>query len=219
MTTNFGDLAAALDLREPDGRKDVPPGGGWQQGLPTLRGDKVTLRELRRADAPALLEAVSDVEVARFLSSPPASAAATERFIEWTRVQRAVGSYACFAVVPNHQERVAGIFQLRRLDPAFATAEWGFVLHSGSWGTGAFMDAATLVLRFAFGVCGVRRLEARVAAANQRGHGALRKVGAVKEGVIRRMLPKDDGYLDEVVWTLTATGAPALRPPSVARLH
>ena len=54
------------------------------------------------------------------------------------------------------------------------------------WGTGMFAEGARLVLDFAFDVIGVHRLEARAAVANGRGNGALRKIGAVQEGLLRR---------------------------------
>ena len=79
-----------------------------------------------------------------------------------------------------------GIFQVRSLEPGFGTAEWGFAMGSQYWGSGMFTEGARLVLDFAFDVIGANRLEARAAVANGRGNGALRKLGAVQEGVLRR---------------------------------
>jgi RimJ/RimL family protein N-acetyltransferase len=218
MATNFRDAAPGAGIQDDVAYADSCAAGNWQRELPLLRGEVVTLRELRQADAPALLEMVSTERVTRFLAPPPADAAAAEQFIEWTHLQRAAGSYACFAVVRNPEDRAIGLFQVRRLDPAFATAEWGFVVHSAFWGTGVFTEAAMLMLRFAFGVCGVRRLEARVAAANGRGNGALHKMGAVKEGTGRRAVA-EGRYVDEVVWTLTAAKGGRSRLLSGPRVH
>lgn len=218
MATNFREAAPGVDMQDDIAYAETCGGARWQRGLPLLRGDIVTLRELRPTDAPALLEMVSKAEVTRFLAPPPANPAAIERFIEWTHQQRAAGSYACFAAVRNPEDRAIGLFQIRRLDPAFDTAEWGFVVDSAFWGTGVFAEAATLMLRFAFGVCGVRRLEARVAAANGRGNGALRKVGAVKEGTGHPVVAEGRDA-DEVVWTLTPAEGGRSEPPSRPRVH
>ena len=51
---------------------------------------------------------------------------------------------------------------------------------------------------------GVQRLEARSAIENGRGNGALRKIGAVREGVLRRAFRKDDRLLDAALWTILA---------------
>ncbi|MGH9313983.1 MAG: GNAT family N-acetyltransferase [Vicinamibacterales bacterium] len=174
----------------------------WRRALPLLAGGKVLLRELRASDAPALLAVLATEEVARFISPPPTTVEGFERFIAWTHRRRAAGDYVCFAVVPAGSDTAVGIFQIRQLDPSFTTAEWGFALGSAYWGTGVFMDAATLALRFAFESIGVHRMEARAAIRNGRGSGALAKIGAVREGLLRKSFLKDGEYLDQALWSI-----------------
>ena len=174
----------------------------WRQSLPVLTGSMVTLRELRLSDAPSLLAMLSTDEVARFISPPPTTVEGFERFIAWTHRERAAGNYICFAVVPHGMDTAIGIFQVRQLEPGFATAEWGFALGSAFWGTGMFLDGAKLVVDFSFDVVGAHRLEARAAVANGRGNGALRKVGAVQEGVLRKSFLRNGEYLDQTLWTI-----------------
>ena len=174
----------------------------WRQSLPVLTGSMVTLRELRLSDAPSLLAMLSTEEVARFISPPPTTVEGFERFIAWTHRERAAGNYVCFAVVPHGMDTAIGIFQVRQLEPGFATAEWGFALGSAFWGTGVFLDGAKLVVDFTFDVVGAHRLEARAAVANGRGNGALRKVGAVQEGVLRKSFLRNGEYLDQTLWTI-----------------
>ena len=192
--------------------------GHWQRRLPALDGVSLTLRELRVADAAALLTMLTCDDVARFISPPPASIDGFERFIRWTHAEREAGRYVCFAIVPHGMETPVGIFQVRQLEPGFATAEWGFALSSAFWGQGLFMEGAQLVLDFAFDVLGVHRLEARAAVRNGRGNGALRKLGAVQEGLLRRSLLRNGEYLDQVLWTILDSDrapAPAQGRPSV----
>ena len=179
-----------------------PAGTAWQQQLPVLIGSKATLRELRLADAPALLAMFSTEEVSRFVSPAPSSVEGFERFISWTHRERAAGNDVCFAVVPHGMETAIGIFQLRQLKPLFGTAEWGFALGSAFWGSGVFVDGARLVVDFAFDVIGSHRLEARAAVANGRGNGALRKLGAVQEGFLRKSFLQGGDYLDQKIWTI-----------------
>ena len=114
----------------------------WRKALPVLTGSMVTLRELRLSDAPSLFAMLTTEEVARFISPPPTTVEGFERFIAWTHRQRAAGSYICFAVVPHGMDTAIGIFQVRQLEPGFATAEWGFAIGSAFWGTGVFLDGA-----------------------------------------------------------------------------
>jgi RimJ/RimL family protein N-acetyltransferase len=106
--------------------------------------------------------------------------------------------------VPNGSELPIGIFQIRSLEPAFGTSEWGFAIAEEFWGSGAFMDGAKLTVDFAVDILGVRRLEARAATKNGRGMGALRKLGAVQEGLLRRSLLRNGEYLDQTLWTILA---------------
>jgi RimJ/RimL family protein N-acetyltransferase len=174
----------------------------WRRALPVLRGESITLRELRVSDAPALLAMLTSEEVARFISPPPATVDGFERFIRWTQAERQAGRYLCFGIVPAGFDTVVGIFQVRQMDPGFATAEWGFAMGSAFWGRGLFMEGAALILDFVFDTIGVHRLEARAAVRNGRGNGALRKLGAVQEGVLRGSLLRDGEYLDQVLWAM-----------------
>jgi len=194
----------------------------WRQGLPTLRGRQVVLRELRASDAASLFALLTTEEVARFISPPPSTVAGFERFIEWTLRQRAVGTYACFAVTVAGFDTAIGIFQVRSTEPGFATAEWGFAIGSDFWGTGVFQDGAALVLDFAFDTIGVHRLEARAAVRNGRGNRALQKLGAVQECRLRRSFLKNGEYLDQMLYAMLDTDWRGSRAPvsaSPVRVH
>ena len=198
----FRDADEVIDVQAVMASARAVTTSDWRQALPTLTGSTVTLRELRLSDAPSLLAMLATEEVARFISPPPTTVEGFERFIAWTHRERAAGNYVCFAVVPHNMDTAIGIFQVRQLGPSFGTAEWGFAIGSAFWGTGVFVESATQVVDFAFDVIGVRRLEARAATANGRGNGALRKMGAVQEGVLRRSFLRDGEYLDQILWTL-----------------
>jgi ribosomal-protein-alanine N-acetyltransferase len=193
------DDAVAFALPAVDGASNATD---WRNGLPTLNGSLVTLRDLRTSDAAALHAALTTEAVSRFISPPPTTVEGFERFIDWTHRQRAAGGYVCFAVVRRGSDIAVGLFQVRSLTPGFDTAEWGFALDSEFWGTGMFLDGARLTLDFVFDEIGVRRLEARAALVNGRGNGALRKLGAVQEGVLRASFPRNGRYFDQALWTI-----------------
>lgn len=174
----------------------------WKTGLPVLTGSRITLRELRVSDAPSLFAMLTTEEVARFISPPPTTVEGFERFIMWANRERAAGNYACFAIVPHGMDTAVGLFQVRQLEPGWGTAEWGFAMGSAFWGTGLFAEGAQMVLQFAFETIGVHRLEARAAVLNGRGNGALRKLGAVREGILRRSFLRDGQYLDQALWAI-----------------
>jgi len=174
----------------------------WRSGLPVLTGGWVTLRELRTDDAASLFTLLTTEEVARFISPPPSSVEGFEKFIEWTLRQRTVGTYACFAVTLKGFDTAIGIFQVRAGDTGFETAEWGFAIGSAFWGTGVFQEGAGMLLEFAFDTLNVRRLEARAAVQNGRGNGALIKMGAVQEAILRKSFVKNGRTYDQVLFSI-----------------
>jgi RimJ/RimL family protein N-acetyltransferase len=174
----------------------------WRQVLPVLSNGVLTLRELRVSDAEALLELLTSEEVSRFISPPPTTVDGFERFIAWAQRERAAGRYICFAVVPEGMDTAIGIFQVRQLDPLFTTAEWGFAIGRAFWGSGVFATAARMTIDFSFEAVGIHRLEARAVVANGRGNGALAKLGAVKEAILRRSFLRNGRHYDQALWSI-----------------
>lgn len=176
----------------------------WRATVPTLLNADVRLRELRVADAPALLSMLTTEEVVRFISPPPTTIAGFQQFIEWSHRQREAGRYVCFGIVPEGYDVAVGIFQLQMSETP--NAEWGFAMGSPFWGTGLFVKGAEAMSDFAFRGVGLDRLDARAAVVNGRGNGALRKLGAVREGVIPDGLVRNGRSLDQYSWSLCPEG-------------
>ena len=192
----------------------------WADDLPTLHGTFVDLRPFQRSDAHALSAVLAGEDVTRFITEPPTSVEAFERFIDRHESDARSGTAFVMAVVPHGLEIPVGLLQVRRLDPQFETAEWGFVVGAAFWGTGIFPDAAQLLLQFAFNTVGIQRLEARCVVRNGRGHGVLRKLGAVQEGVLRQAMRLRGDLHDQALWAILANEWRALRRPAAdLRVH
>jgi len=174
----------------------------WQSKLPVLCGPNVTLRDVRRSDAPSLLRLLSTEEVTRFVAPPPTTLEGFEQFIDWVNGQRAAGQYICYAVVPRGGTTAIGLIQVKQLQGSFDTAEWGFVFGQPFWGTGMFVEAAKMVLEFTFETLGTQRLEARVVVANGRGNGALHKLGARCEAVLRQTFSSNGQRWNQFLWSI-----------------
>lgn len=188
--------------RTPESQRGQSSAFDWHFGLPTLRTEKVTLREVRDSDAPALLAMLTAEEVAEFISPLPRTVEGFHGFIKEVHDERLAGNSFCFGIVPDGYDDAMGLFQVRQLEPGFGSAEWGFALGSPFWGSGVFQEGARIVVDFAFGVVGVHRLEARSIASNGRGNAALRKMGATQEGVLRRSFLRNGRYYDQILWSI-----------------
>ena len=176
----------------------------WRDGLPELLNPTVLLREVGVEDAPALLAHLGTAEVSRFIQPLPTTVEGFEGLITSARRERADGRGVCYSVVPAGGDHAVGIFRLTALEAGFATAEGTCVLGSAYWGSGLFLATARMVLDFAFDTLGVVRLEARAVTMDGRGNGALRKVGAVQEGVLRRSFKRYGKRYDQLLWSVLA---------------
>ena len=179
----------------------------WRLELPTLTARLVTLREAATSSgsAPRLMDLL--------LAWPtPRVSASTSSVSELVSVQQLLDRIAArsrgrhgaspICITISSTRAVAGLIQARQIDLSWESGEWECTLAPSWRGTGIFLEAARLIGSFAFGTVGVHRLEARVLLQNGRANGALRKLGAVQEGVLRDSVRRGIDYLDQVLWSV-----------------
>lgn len=177
-------------------------GTDWRRELPTLAGRSVTLREPAPQDLGALVDLLSVSDTSRFSLDEPVTDVGVRSFIDRVIRDRGAGLSLTYVVVLNATSAIVGVAQVRQLEPSFETAEIECTLAPSVRGTGVFLEAARLVGSFVFGSVGAHRLEARVLLQNGRANGALRKLGAVQEGILRRSVRRGGEYLDQVLWSV-----------------
>lgn len=174
----------------------------WRAALPVLTGRLVTLLEPVAHHAGPLLDLFATGEVGRFGLEEPVTEETVQQLIARAQVERGSGTALTYLVGVGSMRTFAGVIQVRQLDPMFETAEWECLIAPAWRGTGVFVEAARLVASFVFGSVGAYRLEARVLVQNGRANGALRKIGAVQEGVLRRSVRRGGEYFDQVLWSV-----------------
>ena len=174
----------------------------WRSELPTLTARLVTLREPSSSDLRSLMDVLLLGDASRFGIDEPVSEVAVQQLLDRIARDREAGVAFSFLVTISSTRAVIGLVQARQIDLSWESAEWECTLAPSWRGTGAFLETARLVGSFAFGTVGVHRLEARVLLQNGRANGALRKLGAVQEGVLRESVRRGNAYLDQVLWSV-----------------
>jgi RimJ/RimL family protein N-acetyltransferase len=87
------------------------------------------------------------------------------------------------------------------------------------WGTVVNPEAKLLLLGHCFDDCGYGRVKIQTDALNTRSQAAIAKLGAQREGVLRRHMRREDGtFRDTVVFSILAVEWPAVRSALQARL-
>jgi RimJ/RimL family protein N-acetyltransferase len=174
----------------------------WRTELPSLTGRVVSLREPVTHDLGPLVDLLSLGDATRFGVDEPVSEVGVQELIERFARERASGLAFTYVITLATARTIVGLVQVRQLDPSFEAAEWECTIAPSSRGSGIFLEAARLVGSFAFGTIGTHRLEARVLLQDGRANGALRKLGAVQEGILRRSVRRAGEYFDQVLWSL-----------------
>jgi RimJ/RimL family protein N-acetyltransferase len=191
----------------------------WRTGLPALAGQLVALREPTTDDVPAVAAVLAADDATRFGADDAPEEVAAARVIEAAIRDRLAGSAFTYVVTLAATRRVVGLIQMRRVDPTFECAEWECTLTKSARGTGVFVDAARAALRFAFESVGIHRLEARVRLDSGRANGALRKLGAVHEGILRGAVRRGSSFCDQALWALLKDDWNSQSMPDQASVH
>lgn len=87
------------------------------------------------------------------------------------------------------------------------------------WGSGTNAEAKWLLLREVFEGCGMGRVKIQTDILNTRSQAAIARLGATREGVLRRDQPREDGtWRDTVVFSILADEWPRVEQGLLARL-
>jgi RimJ/RimL family protein N-acetyltransferase len=162
----------------------------------------VALREPTDDDVGPLVGLLSIADAVSFGINEAVTEAALRTFVERAHHERSAGLSFTYVITLGATHAIIGLAQVRQLDPSFEAAEWEMTLAPSARGTGVFLDAARLLGSFAFGSVGTHRLESRVVLQNGRANGALNKLGAVQEGILRRSVRRCGAYHDQVLWSM-----------------
>ena len=185
----------------------------------TLTGRLVRLVPLRREHAEGLWTASRDPRTWRWLSiAQPAAWAELEAWLDDALAASAAGTEIPFVTVSR--DRVVGSTRFLALHPEHRSVEIGWTwLHPSAWGTGVNVEAKLLMLRQAFETWGVRRVELKTDARNERSRGAMEAMGAMFEGIHRKhMLVRAGENRDSAWYSIVDDEWPAVRESLSARL-
>ena len=96
---------------------------------------------------------------------------------------------------------------------AHARTHFGWTAYTPAvWGTAVNPECKLLLLTHAFEECGFGRVKIQTDAINLRSQAAIAKLGASREGVLRRHMLRPDGTTrDTVVFSVTIEDWPAVR--------
>jgi RimJ/RimL family protein N-acetyltransferase len=187
---------------------------------PTLTGKFVTLEPIDERHAPDLFAAMQDEEVCRYLAwPPPAKVEETVALIREARELMARGQSIVFAQIWNTTGHAIGSTRLLDLRPADRQVEIGSTfLARDYWRTPANTESKLLFLSYCFEKLGCVRVALKTDGRNVRSQEAIARLGAVREGVLRKHMNVRGYQRDTVYFSILAEEWPAVRGRLQARL-
>lgn len=178
-----------------------------------LVGDVVRLDRLVASDIEPLYDAIAHAEVYASgfgggVAGLPADAA--EMAEQWIESSAQRVAYVVRLVADG---TVVGTTSLGDVDLGNESVHLGWTAYAPSvWGTAVNPECKLLLLQHAFEDCGFGRVKIQTGTANTRSQAAIAKLGATREGVLRRHKRLADGsFRDTVVFSILADEWPEVR--------
>jgi RimJ/RimL family protein N-acetyltransferase len=187
----------------------------------TLRGKSLTLEPVDERHAPDLFAAMQDEEVCRYLAwPPPVKVEETLALVREAREAMARGQSIVFAQIWNASGRAIGSTRLLDVRPADRQVEIGATfLARAYWRTPANTESKLLFLSHCFERLGCVRVALKTDGRNVRSQEAIARLGAVREGVLRRHMQVRGYQRDTVYFSILEDEWPAVKARLEARLY
>lgn len=163
-----------------------------------LKGELVTLTEVRREDSEHMYRWINTSETMRF--NAPYRPLSWVSHSMWFDNIGKDPSRVIFAIRPKGEDKAIGAVQLIDIHAIHQTAELTIRIGEEDYrGKGMGTEAIKLVIDFAWRDLHLQRVWLRVFGSNERALQTYRKAGFVKEGIMHRAAWIDGRWQDEIV--------------------
>jgi len=167
----------------------------------TLTGRHVRLEPLRAEHVPALARVGLAPEIWRWIPTPVTTQGEMRSYVATALDEQQRGVSLPFAIVDAASNEVIGSTRFGAIEPKHRRVEIGWTwLAVSHQRTAANTEAKRLLLGHAFEVLGAMRVELKTDALNEKSRNAIRRIGAVEEGIFRRHLITASGRVRDTVY-------------------
>lgn len=162
----------------------------------TLEGRWVRLEPLEPRHLEALAAAGADESLWQYYARSFARPGTMAAFLDDAFDQQRAGTALPFAVVERARGEPIGSTRFGNIDRTHRRAEIGWTWYAPRWQrTPVNTECKYLLLRHAFEMLGLLRVEFKTDALNQKSRSALERIGATFEGIFRKHMVMHTGRL------------------------
>ncbi|MBV7506833.1 GNAT family N-acetyltransferase [Bacillus sp. sid0103] len=166
----------------------------------SLQGETVKLMPISMDHLDGLWEAAIPDEIWTYMATKVRSKDEMEHMINAAIKAREKGTEYTFTVVDN-ENKIIGSTRFLDILPRHNSAEIGSTwYHPAVWRTSVNTECKFLLLKHAFDVWNLTRVQLKTDSRNIRSQQAIARIGAVKEGELRKDRIISDGYVRNTVF-------------------
>ena len=165
----------------------------------SLSTQRLSLREILASDLEAIHELLSLPETDFYNAlGIPETIETTQGYVNnWIDHQKKnPRTLFAFAIREKDTNHFLGLISLNLGKPKYRNADVWFKIHKDHWGNGFATEAFKRLIQFGFEELKLHRIEAGCALENKASSRVIEKAGLTLEGICRKLLPHQGGWLD-----------------------
>jgi N-acetyltransferase len=171
----------------------------WNE-LIELKGETVKLLPISLHHIEGLWEAAKPDKIWTYMATTVRSKEEMKQMIASAIQKREKGTEYTFTVV-NQEDKIIGSTRYLDISPEHKSLEIGSTwYHPDSWRTSINTECKYLLLQHAFESWKVRRVQLKTDSRNLSSQKAIERIGAVKEGTLRKDRKIAGGYVRDTVY-------------------
>ncbi|QQR86586.1 MAG: GNAT family N-acetyltransferase [Flavobacteriales bacterium] len=173
--------------------------------FPTLRTERLLLREPRMHDAAALFAMRSDERVMQYIGRRRATTLAdAEELLARIDSERHANMSISWAITLNGDDTMIGTIGYYRIKFEHFRGEVGYMLHADHWRKGIMREAVEAVVQCGFERLGFHSIEADTDPLNIGSNALLASCGFTREGLFKESFFWNGCFQDSAVWSRLA---------------
>lgn len=178
-----------------------------------LENDRARLEPLTEKHFELLLPIAMNTQLWEFTGAKIRCEADFKRYFDTALAEKNAGSSYPFAIYDKLHNQYAGCTRYGNISFSNKRVEIGWTwYHPALQRTGINKACKFLLLSFGFETLQLNRIELKTSALNLKSQGAMLKIGAIKEGVLRSHMINEDGLVrDTMYFSFIAADWPGIK--------
>ena len=173
-----------------------------------IKSKRLEIRFVNKSDLKSIHNLLILPETDRFNTlGLPKNLEVTKSFLDdWMKLMQKerITNYT-FTILDKQSGKFIGLFGLNLGRDIYKSGEVWYKLHPDFWGKGFATESLNCVLNFCFNDLKLHRVEAGCAVDNIASYKVMEKVGMIKEGRCRKVLPLENGWSDTFEYAILDT--------------